>query len=80
MGRGVQKMLIWTRELCDEDRPDETLVRKVFHREEIMDNVQHEVIEFLTNLMTGEAPYSVTEESRKQLRYAGPMKSPLRLR
>ena len=43
MGRGTAKMLNWTRELVQQHEPDEQLVRKVFNREKIMDNVQAEI-------------------------------------
>lgn len=70
MTDGVEKMIAWTRELVQQSEPDEDLVQKVFHREKIMDNVQGEVIEFLTNVMTGEVPHSITEEGRAQFRIA----------
>ena len=70
MGQGVRKMLAWTRQIMDQEEPDRELVRKVFHREEIMDNIQREVIDFLTDLLTGEVPHAVTEEGRAQLRIA----------
>ena len=70
MGRGVSKMLAWTREIMNQDEPDRDLVRKVFHREQIMDNVQQEVIDFLTDLLTGNVPHTVSEEGRSQLRIA----------
>jgi len=68
MGRGVHKMLEWTKEIIHQDQADEALIEKVFHREKIMDNVQAEVIEYLTNLLTGQVPYNITVEGRQQLR------------
>lgn len=70
MGRGVSKMLDWTRELIQQDEPDEALVAKVFNREKIMDNVQAEIITFLTDLLTGTVPHAIAEEGRAQLRVA----------
>lgn len=75
MGEGLQKMLHWTRLIFDQEEPDEVLVQKVFHREQVLDNMQHEVIEFLTDLMTGNVPHSVTEEAREQLRIADEIES-----
>jgi phosphate:Na+ symporter len=37
--------------------------------------MQHEVIEFLTDLMTGNVPHSITEEARSQLRIADELES-----
>jgi phosphate:Na+ symporter len=70
MASGVQKMLEWTREILISEEPDEALVKKVFHRETVMDNVQEEVIHFLTNILSAETPHSVAIEARQQLRIA----------
>ncbi len=75
MTEGVEKMLGWTKDLIQQDQPDDELVQKVFHREKIMDNVQGEVIDFLTHVMTGEVPHSVTEEGRAQFRTADEFES-----
>ena len=70
MADGIEKMLDWTAEVAAQDEPDEAIVRKAFHREQIMDNVQQEVIHFLTDLLSGQVPHSVTQEGRQQLRIA----------
>ncbi|MEX2672108.1 MAG: Na/Pi cotransporter family protein [Phycisphaeraceae bacterium] len=70
MGMDVRKMLTWVREVLDQEKPDEKLVRKIFHREQIMDNMQQEIIDFVTDLLTGEVPHSITAEGREQLRIA----------
>ena len=70
MSQGVSKMLEWTREIINQEVPDDALTDKIFHREKIMDNVQSEVIEFITDLLTSEVPLSVTTEGRQQLRVA----------
>jgi phosphate:Na+ symporter len=70
MAAGVRKMLDWTKELLVSEAPDEELVKKVFHRERVMDNVQTEVIHFLTEILAAETPHSVALEARQQLRIA----------
>ncbi len=70
MAAGVRKMLDWTRELIESDDPDEPMVKKVLHREAIMDTVQQEVIQFLTEILAAETPHSVAVEARQQLRIA----------
>jgi phosphate:Na+ symporter len=70
MAQGVDKMLEWTRTVTSQSEPDEKLLEKIFHREQILDNMQQEVIEFLTDLLTAEIPHSVTNEGRQQLRMA----------
>jgi phosphate:Na+ symporter len=70
MARGVEKMLEWTRDATSKPQPDPELVEKIFNREKILDNMQQEVIEFLTDLLTAEVPHSVTTEGRQHLRIA----------
>ncbi len=70
MALGVHKMLDWTGDLLKSDHPDPELVKKVLHREAILDNVQQEVIEFLTEVLAASTPQSVATEARQQLRVA----------
>lgn len=75
MAAGVRKMLDWVCELVASEDPDEELVKKVFHREAIMDSVQQEVIHFLTEILAAETPHSVAIEARQQLRIADEFES-----
>lgn len=75
LGDGTLKMMDWTGELLGQDTPDQALVRKIFHREEIMDNVEQEIIRFLTEMLTGTVPHEVAEEGREQLRIADEFES-----
>jgi phosphate:Na+ symporter len=50
--------------------PDDKLVKKLFHREEVLDIVQKEVTEFLGSLLSGNVSYDVVERGREQLRMA----------
>ncbi|HED66637.1 MAG TPA: Na/Pi cotransporter family protein [Planctomycetes bacterium] len=70
MGYGVRKMMNWTRETLEAGEPDARLVRKILHRESVMDNVQQEVIHFLTEILSAETPMSAALEARQQLRIA----------
>ncbi|MCP4454998.1 MAG: Na/Pi cotransporter family protein [Planctomycetes bacterium] len=70
MGNHTQKMLGLLRELIDTEDIDEDKVRKVFHREEIMDVVQKEVVEFLSHILSGTIPQDVVAAGRMQLRVA----------
>jgi len=70
MGVGVQKMLSWVRELSKKPEADSELVRKVFHREEVLDQIQKEVVEFITHLLGGNVPHELALETRRQLRIA----------
>jgi phosphate:Na+ symporter len=70
MGRGVVKMVDWIRQLVFTGPYDIKLVEKVFHREEILDNVQREVVAFLTDTLDATLPHAIAEEGRQQLRIA----------
>lgn len=69
MADAVEKMSGWLRDgLFGE--PDPVRDKKLFHREEILDVVQKEVVEFLSHLIASSIPQRVTVESRRQLRMA----------
>ncbi|MGH9382621.1 MAG: Na/Pi cotransporter family protein [Thermoanaerobaculia bacterium] len=70
MGRGVVKMIDWIRQLGFNGPYDEGLVQKTFHREEVLDNVQREIVTFLTDLLDATVPHAIAEEGRRQLRLA----------
>lgn len=75
MGSNDLEMLEWLGEIVSSDVLDEELVEHTFRREKIMDNVQSEVIDFLTKLMSGNVPFSVAREGRIQLRIADELES-----
>ncbi|MDP6491129.1 MAG: Na/Pi cotransporter family protein [Kiritimatiellia bacterium] len=70
MGESVQKMFGWLRTQLTSAEPDEELERKLFHRENVLDVVQKEIMEFLAEMAQGNVPAEVALESRKQLRMA----------
>lgn len=70
MAVGCEKMAQWVREIVASDTPDDKLVRKTFHREEVLDTVQDEIVAFMASLLSGNIPHDVTEEARCQLRMA----------
>ncbi len=70
MGDHTQKMLGLLRELIATEDIDEDKVRKVFHREEVMDVVQKEVVEFISHILAGTIPQDVVTAGRMQLRVA----------
>jgi phosphate:Na+ symporter len=70
MASGVHKMLDWTRDCMFVKQADKDLVRKVLHRESVMDTVQKEVIDFLTHILSAETPAKTALDARQQLRIA----------
>ncbi|MBN2302621.1 MAG: Na/Pi cotransporter family protein [Lentisphaerae bacterium] len=70
MGSHVMLMMTLLREIITSEKPDQEKVSKLFHREEILDNVQMEVAEFLNKLLSGDVPQEVAIRARMQMRMA----------
>ncbi|MCH7685727.1 MAG: Na/Pi cotransporter family protein [Planctomycetes bacterium] len=70
MANSCEKMMDWLRELSTTEEPDPKLVQKLFHREEVLDTIQDEVVAFMTNLLSGNVPHTIVSEGRRQLRMA----------
>jgi phosphate:Na+ symporter len=70
MGTGCAKMLDWLLEMREAESPDKALGNRLKHREQVLDTIQDEVVEFVTNLLSGNVPHSVAAEARCQLRMA----------
>ncbi|MBN1675130.1 MAG: Na/Pi cotransporter family protein [Kiritimatiellae bacterium] len=70
MADGVGKMFGYLGDIMRSAQPDEAVERKVFHREEVLDVMQKEIVEFLSHLLSGSVPHDVMEEARHQLRMA----------
>ncbi len=75
MGANDVEMMEWVANIARDEELDDALVDRTFKREEIMDNVQSEVTEFLTTLLSANVPYSVAKECRAQLRVADELES-----
>ncbi|MDB4439894.1 Na/Pi cotransporter family protein [Planctomicrobium sp.] len=70
MAEGCSKMLDWLLELMEQDEPDKALADRLKHRERVLDTIQDEISEFITNMLSGNVPHSVAEEGRRQLQLA----------
>jgi phosphate:Na+ symporter len=70
MGSSCAKMLDWQLELMQQDQPEEALSDRLRKREQVLDAMQDEVVEFVTDLISGNVPHAVAEEARRQLRMA----------
>jgi phosphate:Na+ symporter len=70
MGDSAIKMMDWIRELAFGETWDKDLAQKIFHREDVLDNIQREIVEFLTDILDVTVPHTVAEEGRQQLRIA----------
>jgi phosphate:Na+ symporter len=70
MADGCDKMMGWVKQIVSDESPDDKLVQQVFHREEVLDTVQDEVVAFMSNLLAANLPHDVIDEGRRQLRMA----------
>lgn len=70
MAESVEKMSDWLGEVLSSDEQLDKLEHKIFHYETVLDNVQKEIVVFLSNMMTGQIPHDVMEEARREMRMA----------
>jgi len=70
MADGCRKMMDWLKEIMSQETPDDAMIQKTFHREEVLDTVHDEIVHFVTSLLSGNVPFDVAEEGRHQLRAA----------
>ena len=70
MGTECMNMLKWLAQLRDQDIPEKSLGDRLKRREQVLDSMQDEVAEFVTDLLAGNVPHAVADEARLQLRMA----------
>ena len=70
MADGCNKMMDWLKLIATSDSIDEDLVQRTFHREEVLDTIQDEIVTFLSDMLAGNMPHDVINEARRQLRMA----------
>ncbi|MBI9020141.1 MAG: Na/Pi cotransporter family protein [Verrucomicrobia bacterium] len=70
MAESVHSMMSLLRDSLFSDKPDEEIHRQIFRREDILDNVQKEITEFLGSLLAGNVTHDIVSEARGQVRLA----------
>jgi phosphate:Na+ symporter len=70
MADSVEKMAEWLGEVLAGKTQLDELEHKIFHYEKILDNVQKEIMVFLSKMVTGQVPLEVMTEARHQMRMA----------
>lgn len=75
MAAGAMKMMTWAARIVFTTEKDDRRIEKLFHREEVLDAMEHEVVNFLSDLLSGSVPHSIIEESRLHLRVADELES-----
>lgn len=76
MGASCEKMMEKLEAiLVDPNADHEARIRKLFHREEVLDIIQKEIVDFLTEMLADEAPHDVVEDGTRQIRMADELES-----
>jgi phosphate:Na+ symporter len=75
MGEQVKAMMTKLRAILNDDPKSDDLVKKLFHREEVLDIMQKEVVVFLTDLLADASSHDIADEGRRQLRMADELES-----
>ncbi len=70
MGQSLRIMMTKLRSLMTDGFSDEAIIKKLFHREEVFDIMQKEVVTFLSEMCSGALAHDVVDEGRQQLRIA----------
>ena len=70
MGEYSIRMMEYMKSINNQEKPDEVIIKKLFHREEILDIIQKEIMVFLTGFFSESLPVSVINEGRLQMRIA----------
>jgi len=70
MRESVDKMMAWLGDELESPGNNHQQRQKLLHREEILDVMQKEVVEFITRIMQKNLPFNMITEGRQQLRIA----------
>jgi phosphate:Na+ symporter len=70
MGVGVRKMLDEVRPLLKNPESNVEAEKRIFHREEVLDIVQKEISEFLSEILHDNVSHDVIDEATSQMRVA----------
>ncbi|MGH2272042.1 Na/Pi cotransporter family protein [Anaerohalosphaeraceae bacterium U12dextr] len=75
MGQTCRTMMDTLRDILDADQIDSEKANSIFQKENDMDMVQKEIVEFLGDVMAGNISHEAVEESRRQVRMADEFES-----
>lgn len=70
MAQGINEMFGWLKITIYNDKRDKNIEKKIFHREQVYDQIQKELVEFISKIMSGNLPHHATLDARSQLRMA----------
>jgi phosphate:Na+ symporter len=70
ISESCHKMMAWLKEVLISDEADPALIEKTAHEEQVIDQMQDEVVSFMTSLLASNIPEDLIGEARRQLRMA----------
>ncbi len=70
MGENIHRMHECLRDVISNNDVSEDLIKKIFHREEVLDTIQKEISTFLVNILSGDIPHHLVGEAHMQIRVA----------
>lgn len=70
MRDGVNKMMDWLKIEIESPGKSPKDGQKLMHREEVLDMIQKEIVEFISKIMARDVPENIVAEARSQLRTA----------
>ncbi|MBN2685883.1 MAG: Na/Pi cotransporter family protein [Pontiellaceae bacterium] len=70
MAESVEEMMAQLRTGLENGLKESDIESKLFHREEILDNVQKEIFLFLSQMVSGQVPHDITTKGHMQMRIA----------
>jgi len=70
MTLGINEMFEWLKNSISSEKKDKNIEKKIFLREQEYDQIQKELVEFISKIMSRNLPRNETNEARSQLRMA----------
>jgi phosphate:Na+ symporter len=70
MAQGINEMFDWLKICIASDKKDKNIEKKLFNREQLYDQIQRELVEFISKIMNRNLPPNAIKEARNQLRMA----------
>jgi phosphate:Na+ symporter len=61
--------------LADPEGDHDALIKKLFHREEVLDIIQKEIVDYLTELLADDATHQIVDDGTMQIRMADELES-----
>jgi len=70
MTQGINEMFDWLKISISNEKRDKSIENKIFHSEQEFDQIQKELVEFISKILSRNIPQNETNEARSQLRMA----------